>query len=569
MNPQISRSPSYLVRNSYSYCFRMKVPQELQLYFGKKELRYSLKTGYLGAAKCKARILAGQVLLIFRTLRKGNDALKDLPDEKIQKIVSEYFNRSIKQLEDRWYSDHTRFLTVDDFQNYVNDLDGIKSDIVVDLALKNYSDVEKIVADLLKENGVSGIDKNSVTYKKLCRGILKSRLSEIDIEKKQMLGDYSDNPLDLKGNEQSGNVPVSEQADDSGEPVMDLKTLIDEHLKEKEIEKCAEGTLKEYRNSYRLLTAIIGQDTSIRQINHKAMQEFKSGLMNMPKCVFNSSQYAGKELTEILKVKNTNTISIPTVNLHIVRVQALFEYATIHEYIDRNPAKGLKIKQQQRPQNQRNIFEVDELKTLFSAENFLAIRNPKPYQFWVPVLGLYTGCRIEEICQLHLTDIQQTNGIWYLDINDNGDDKKLKNTASIRVVPLHPFIVESLNFPAFVERLRLKQEKRLFPELNNEKTKYSHYPSRWFSTYKQGLGIDSSKKVFHSFRHTISDNLKQQMVTDSIIDELTGHAIKGESMGRYGKPYQVETLYKEAVLKLDYGIDLSHLKKSRYVIKQK
>ncbi len=49
----------------------MKVPQELQLYFGKKELRYSLKTGYLGDAKFKARYLAGNIQQLFVYLMKG------------------------------------------------------------------------------------------------------------------------------------------------------------------------------------------------------------------------------------------------------------------------------------------------------------------------------------------------------------------------------------------------------------------------------------------------------------------------------------------------------------------
>jgi hypothetical protein len=48
-------SPSYLIRNQYSYCFRLQVPADIQNYLGKKELRYSLKTGYLSLAKSKAR----------------------------------------------------------------------------------------------------------------------------------------------------------------------------------------------------------------------------------------------------------------------------------------------------------------------------------------------------------------------------------------------------------------------------------------------------------------------------------------------------------------------------------
>ena len=84
MKGKISRSPSYLVRNPYTYCFRMNVPKDLQSYIGRKELRYSLKTGYLGDAKYKARVIAGQVQLIFKLLRKGNSSLMKLSDNRIQ-----------------------------------------------------------------------------------------------------------------------------------------------------------------------------------------------------------------------------------------------------------------------------------------------------------------------------------------------------------------------------------------------------------------------------------------------------------------------------------------------------
>ncbi len=43
-------------------------------------------------------------------------------------------------------------------------------------------------------------------------------------------------------------------------------------------------------------------------------------------------------------------------------------------------------------------------------------------------------------------------------------------------------------------------------------------------------------------------------------------ATKGETMGRYGKRYSVRVLYDEAVVKLDYGVDLEHLKGSKWVI---
>ena len=40
----LKKSPHYLVRTPHSYCFRANVPEDVQRFIGRKELRYSLKT---------------------------------------------------------------------------------------------------------------------------------------------------------------------------------------------------------------------------------------------------------------------------------------------------------------------------------------------------------------------------------------------------------------------------------------------------------------------------------------------------------------------------------------------
>lgn len=44
-----------------------------------------------------------------------------------------------------------------------------------------------------------------------------------------------------------------------------------------------------------------------------------------------------------------------------------------------------------------------------------------------------------------------------------------------------------------------------------------------------------------------------------MIHELDGHAIDSQAMGRYGKRYTPDILLREAVGKIDYGVDLSFL----------
>jgi hypothetical protein len=85
---------------------------------------------------------------------------------------------------------------------------------------------------------------------------------------------------------------------------------------------------------------------------------------------------------------------------------------------------------------------------------------------------------------------------------------------------------------------------------------------------KRHLSITSEKKVFHSFRHNFQNNLKYRLVPPHIIDELVGHALQGETLARYTQEFPVQTLYREGILKLDYKVDLSHLKFSKWVPKE-
>ena len=61
MNSTRRTSPTYLVRTPYSYCFRYTIPQDLREVVGKSEIRYSLKTGYIGKAKVMVLQLAGRI----------------------------------------------------------------------------------------------------------------------------------------------------------------------------------------------------------------------------------------------------------------------------------------------------------------------------------------------------------------------------------------------------------------------------------------------------------------------------------------------------------------------------
>jgi hypothetical protein len=188
------RSPSFLVRNAHSYCFRLIVPKDLRKFVGKTELRYTLRTGYLGIAKRKSRFLAGQVQFIFQSLRKGFHWMDKLSEGQVQQLVVAYIRRSIEGLDrvfDQGQDENRPYNDPPSFFGYLEEMDIIKEDLMIKLNLGDYSMLEKSIDNFLKENGITEVDKASPEYRKLCIEIHKAEHKLIPIQQKHMQLDFS------------------------------------------------------------------------------------------------------------------------------------------------------------------------------------------------------------------------------------------------------------------------------------------------------------------------------------------------------------------------------------------
>jgi integrase len=251
----------------------------------------------------------------------------------------------------------------------------------------------------------------------------------------------------------------------------------------------------------------------------------------------------------------------------------LFDYARKNGlYEGENPAIGMHPKSDKREHEARAPFTKDELVRLFNSTDYLEDKMTESYQFWMPLMALFTGARLNELAQLHLEDIRQAeDGVWVFDINDEGE-KHLKAKASRRIIPIHPFLLNELIFLCWVEVLRSKGKNRLFPELRKGRDGYGRNVSRWFNEiYKQKCGIvstDGRKRDFHSFRASFITQLVHQKVNERMRLQVEGHSAGKDMTSVYVDPFPAKQLYDEVISKLDYGIDLTHLKKSRYVTRE-
>ena len=180
-------------------------------------------------------------------------------------------------------------------------------------------------------------------------------------------------------------------------------------------------------------------------------------------------------------------------------------------------------------------FEPDELKRLFEGAEMAAFARDtsQAHKFWLPHLGLFTGARVNEICQLNpQTDIRADvrSGVWFLDITDDSEshkhvEKSVKTAGSRRKVPIHPKLLE-LGFLQYVERVKALGHTLLFPNFTPVAGKASPKARLWFSNFLRDIGLrDETPNArivgMHAFRSTL---LHQAMVQGVVNAEaITGH----------------------------------------------
>lgn len=206
-------------------------------------------------------------------------------------------------------------------------------------------------------------------------------------------------------------------------------------------------------------------------------------------------------------------------------------------------------------------FTDNELAKIFDCSTFKA--QKRPVDFWLPLLGLFTGARISELCQLALNDISEIDNIWSISINDD-DYKHLKSSAAKRVIPIHPKLIE-LGFIDYWMDAKEIDATLLFPYLKPDSYgDYSGTPGGRFGKYLDSLLITDRYKTFHSFRKTVNIMLQQKNITEEVRCGFMGHEYESTNSTVYGDDYKVSFFQKHVIPSIDYPeISFKNLKYQR------
>ncbi len=183
-------------------------------------------------------------------------------------------------------------------------------------------------------------------------------------------------------------------------------------------------------------------------------------------------------------------------------------------------------------------FSEEELRLLFNAEAYQNNSCKKASNFWLPLLGLYTGARLEELAGFHLSAFATVEGFPAMLLPDNETTNDGKNEYALRHVPIHPELIKA-GLLEYADLLKAEGHLRLFPEIGaSARDGYAKRATVDFTEYRRSVGVGKSKgersrEVFHSFRATLSGKLFHLGVDGDLSRRLTGHAAKDVHEGTY------------------------------------
>ena len=211
-------------------------------------------------------------------------------------------------------------------------------------------------------------------------------------------------------------------------------------------------------------------------------------------------------------------------------IKSLLKYAALElEWITKHPWAGLAIEVAKG--TPRRPWLEAELQRAFTTPLHAAYELPSvkiaggAAAYWIPLMGLYTGARLGELCQLRAVDIAEEDGVAVMVLTNDGEDQKIKSQAGHRTVPIHSELIR-LGLLDYARTIEATGAVSLWPSLKLRKGKPSGYFSRWFSAFRKAQGLGRLPD-FHCFRHTVRPLMRRAGFSESTMDKITGHQTTG------------------------------------------
>lgn len=576
-----------LVKRGSVYWLRKRIPTELVPILGKKERCYSLRTrDRTTALKLHAMELVKLNAEFDALLRKHRvsagmeitgESASSLSIHEIRCIVFTWFHEyetKVSQADSEMRRDSGKA----DLRDAIVDLQGDET-VVRDELGAACDDVsqgkwaERETDELLRNHGLK-LPPTSPEYEQIKHLVGRGLIESFTRRRSRLRGEPVPRTEDQYFASVHAEQPLPEVIKKA--PEITVVELAERFISEQTAKGLRPKTLETYRVVAARFSEVVGK-TAISKLGREEFVKFRDILRRAPANA--KKRYPHLNLQQVAIFGEQNGIppmSVRTVNKTFETLSALFKYAEEWSLVTKNNAQRLSLAEVG-PEKER-VFAIPQLRALFNAPLYTGCKDdahgyadagtahPRRGRFWVPLISLYSGMRLNEICQLHLEDIKNEEGVEYFSIRallDDGStapDKRLKTKNARRNVPIHPEL-KSIGFLQYVSAKRAAGEKRLFPDLElSSNGTYSDTFQKWFSRFLNQISAANFTGLsFHCFRHTFRHALREAQVATEIVNRLCGWKESDGMAGHYGQAPSLRLLQAE-ISKTNYpGLNLDHL----------
>jgi integrase len=496
-----------------------------------------------------------------------------LTTPQVFKIVEKYLDDLLIR-HDKQYEDMLEIRSPEHMRKHVTDIANSRIELnSKHLSARTHVQAREGKARELLEKHHIDFDENSPEFKLLCLELVKASITHSEILKSRSQGGIHTYETGL--NERRSSSTLKEAMNlYVGRRVKSSKARSLAKLPEKfsKIHECFEYETGD-------------KEIFLSAVDYPLTMRVAERLKKYPS--YRNTRHAGKSLDEIYQLENVQYSSFTTVDEEIKLLSSLYCFAIEQlNGLDRNYADGLsKVvlgKSTIKESEFRDLFRPEDINEILSG--LMKLKRSfhlNPHLYLIPLIALYSGMRVNEICQLYLDDIKLVGGFWCFDNNEDKVGKSLKNANSKRINPIHPDLIK-IGLISFCEHQKAKGYTRMWEgvqknscDFYEKQGNHSHYFDKWFNgTFKNHLKLSNPpKQTFHSFRHTFLDWFNQNEDVAKYwqaITALSGHLDEDDmrifgidpnsiSRKRYSKELNVSKQL-DALKLLNFGVDIKPLK---------
>lgn len=323
-----------------------------------------------------------------------------------------------------------------------------------------------------------------------------------------------------------------------------MKRFIDEKIAQNAL---AEKTIDIYLSRLSLLSDLLGADTDIRTFGRGDFVQCLSNLQHLP-AKRRLRMYRGKSTAQLLKmeVPQKDKFKDSALKLYIELLSSLFRYAELNDFVHKNFVQSLA------PKKNKKI----KARVAYNTKNLQAIidhtwkKERRMDRRFIPLIAMYSGMRLAEICQLLKQNILEVGGIWCFVVSEDGEGQHVKTDAGIRTVPIHSKLIEL----GLLDYVNSVDGVKLWPKLKpNKFGNISAGIQQWFGRVNRKHVTKLESKTFHSMRHLVVTSLRNAGVERHLYQQIIGHSLT-DTTAVYESDLE-PTQAKEIIEKLYYDLN--------------